>query len=263
MDDPGTTNEQLVAQLRQRIAELEASESRQRTEAASRASETSAREERHRQRQKMEAVGRLAGDVVHDFNNLLTAILGYCDLLLADLSPDDRHREDVAEIQKAGTTAVRLTRQLLALGRKPIDEPRAAGKEFADAPPLVNRPHAGAETVLVMESAEGLRELTRKLLQRQGYTVLVAATADEALRLFEQNVTIDVLLTDVVMSGAGGQELTKQLVKQRPALRVIYMSGYIEDAGVQLRGLESEIAVLAKPFTAEALGRKVREVLDR
>lgn len=98
---------------------------------------------------------------------------------------------------------------------------------------------------------------------RQGYTVLVAANADEALRLFEAHQSIDVLLTDVVMPGASGPELTRQLVEQRPSLRVIYMSGYTEDAIVQHGVLEPGIAFLNKPFTSETLGAKIREVLER
>ena len=80
-------------------------------------------EEQYQQAQKMEAVGRLAGGVAHDFNNLLTVILGYCELLLADLEPDDPRQADIAEIQKAGTRAAGLTRQLLAFSRKQIIEP--------------------------------------------------------------------------------------------------------------------------------------------
>ena len=125
------------------------------------------------------------------------------------------------------------------------------------------RPRAGVETLLVVEDAEGLRELARRLLERQGYTVLVAANAEEALRLFEQHPTIDVLLTDVVMPGASGPELSRQLVERRPALKVIYMSGYTEDAIVQHGVLNPGIAFLHKPFTSESLGRKIREVLDR
>ena len=110
---------------------------------------------------------------------------------------------------------------------------------------------------------KGCRELTARLLQRQGYTVLVAANADEALQLFEQNASIDVLLTDVVMPGASGPELTRQLVERRPSLKVVYMSGYTDDAIVQHGVLNPGIAFLHKPFTSEALGRKIREVLDR
>ena len=74
---------------------------------------------------------------------------------------------------------------------------------------------------------------------------------------------IDVLLTDVVMPGASGPELTQQLVAQRPALKVIYMSGYTEDAIVQHGLLRPGIVLLHKPFTGATLGRTIREVLDR
>ena len=385
--------------------------------------ERRALEEQYQQAQKMEAVGRLAGGVAHDFNNLLTAILGYCELLLADLNPDDPRQADIIEIQKAGTSAAGLTRQLLAFSRKEIiertvldlnvvvadmqamlgrligedvkvvlslrptlapvkadrgqieqiilnlavnardamptggtltietahveldenyprthlavtpgpyvvltvtdtgtgmtpvvqshlfepffttketgkgtglglatvhgivartggtlnvysevgkgtsfkvDFPWADPAEIAVGAPLPPaRRHAGSETVLVVEDVESLRALARKPLERQGYTVLVAANADEALRLFEQHTSIDVLLTDVVMPGASGPELTRQLVEQQPALKVIYMSGYTEETIVHHGIVDPGIAFLHKPFTAEALGRKIREVLDR
>ena len=123
--------------------------------------------------------------------------------------------------------------------------PRADAAEMVvEAPPPVSRPRAGAETVLVVEDAEGLRALAKRLLERQGYTVLLAANADEALRLFERNASIDVLLTDVVMPGASGPELTRQLVEQRPALKVIYMSGYTEETIVRGRGMRGNGAVL-------------------
>jgi len=117
--------------------------------------------------------------------------------------------------------------------------------------------------VLVVEDAEGLRLLTTKLLGRLGYTVLVAANADQALRLFEGDASIDLLLTDVVMPGGNGPALAKRLVERRPALRVIYMSGYTDEAIVHHGVLDPRIAFLRKPFTSEALGRKVREALDR
>ncbi len=379
-------------------------------------------EEQYQQAQRMEAIGRLAGGVAHDFNNLLTVILGYCELLLADLEPGDSRKEDMAEIQKAGTSAAWLTRQLLAFSRKQIIEPtlldlsvvltdmrgmigRLIGEDVtvaidlekepvlvradrgqleqivmnlavnardamptggtltitttradldehyakahlevqaghfvvltvtdtgtgmtpevrarlfepffttkeidkgtglglptvhaivtrsggsievrsalgmgtsfevylpqadpveADnhAPPPPGRPRRGSETVLVVEDSEGLRELARRLLERQGYRVLVAANADEAFFQFEQDGDVDVLLTDVVMPGASGPELTRQLVERRPALKVIYMSGYTDAAIVQHGVLASGIAFLHKPFTSEAVGLKIREALD-
>jgi two-component system cell cycle sensor histidine kinase/response regulator CckA len=141
--------------------------------------------------------------------------------------------------------------------------PRADAAQMAVDAPSVARRRAGPETVLVVEDEKELREVTRRMLQRQGYAVLVAATADEALQLFERNGSIDVLLTDVVMPGASGLELTRQLVKRRPELKVIYMSGYTEEAIVQHGVLNPGIALLHKPFTSETLGRKIRDVLDR
>ena len=385
--------------------------------------ERRALEEQFRQAQKMDAIGQLAGGVAHDFNNLLTVILGFSELLLADRDPNDRRQADIAEIQRAGTRAAGLTRQLLAFSRKQIIEPMlldlnevvaafqvmlgrligedvkvtlvlqhdlapvkadrgqveqvimnlalnardamprggaltietanveldenytkthlavipgayvaltvtdtgigmapevqarlfepffttkevgkgtglglatvhgivmgsggsvhvysevgrgtsvkvhfpsaTAAEAVIEAPPPVSPPHVGPHTILVVEDADGLRELTKRLLERQGYTVLLAANADDALHLFEQNPSIDVLLTDVVMPGASGPDLTKQLVEQRPGLKVIFMSGYTENAIVHHGVLDPGIAFLHKPFTSETLGRKMREVLHQ
>ena len=85
--------------------------------------ERRALEAQDQQAQKMEAIGHLAGGVAHDFNNLLTAILGYCELLLTDLDPIDPRHADIGEIQKAGTRAVGLTRQLLAFSRRQLIQP--------------------------------------------------------------------------------------------------------------------------------------------
>jgi CheY-like chemotaxis protein len=126
-------------------------------------------------------------------------------------------------------------------------------------PPLRN----AAQTVLVVEDEEALREVTTQLLQAQGHTVLVAANAEEAIRQFEENASIGVLLTDVVMPGASGPELTRRLVERRPALKVIYMSGYTEDALGQHGVLNPGVVFLHKPFTSETLGRKICEVLAR
>ena len=117
--------------------------------------------------------------------------------------------------------------------------------------------------MLVVEDEEGLRELARRLLLRQGCTVLAAASGAEALRLFEQHPSIDLVLTDVVMPGLSGADLTQQLIEQRPALKVIYMSGYTEDAIVHHGVLKPGIAFLHKPFTAETLEKKIRDVMDR
>ena len=141
--------------------------------------------------------------------------------------------------------------------------PRAdAAETVVDTPAPLARPRAGTQTVLVVEDEDGLRELAKRLLERQGYTVLTASNADQALRLFEQHAPVDVLLTDVVMPGASGPELTRAIAQRWPGLRVIYMSGYTEDSIVHHGVLNPGVAFIHKPFTAGTLGQKIREVLD-
>ncbi|MEO5766380.1 MAG: PAS domain S-box protein [Casimicrobiaceae bacterium] len=380
-------------------------------------------EEQYRQAQKMEAVGQLAAGVAHDFNNLLTVILGFCELLLTDLDPADWSYADIAEIQKAGTRAARLTRQLLTFSRKEIiqltlldlnavvgdvrslldhligeqvvikieigadlapvtcdhgqveqvilnlainardampkggtltistanvdfDEANARMHECVRAgryvalrvadtgtgmsrevqahmfepffttkgvgkgtglglatvhgivtrcfggfsveseigrgtsftayfpradtatprvavPPAAVRPRRELKTVLLVEDEGALRAVTQRLLVRLGYTVLLAANAAEAMQLFADNASIDLLLTDVVMPGASGPELAVRLVAERPALKAIYMSGYTDEAIVDQGVLAPGVAFLHKPFSSETLERKIREVADR
>jgi two-component system, cell cycle sensor histidine kinase and response regulator CckA len=135
--------------------------------------------------------------------------------------------------------------------------------EVAEASAPSGSTRHGAETILVVEDADGLRELAKRLLERQGYNVLIAANAAEALRIFEEAPAIDAILTDVVMPGASGPELTRELVGRQPGLKVIYMSGYTEDAITHHGVLNPGIDFLHKPFTSDTLGRKIREVLDR
>ena len=138
--------------------------------------------------------------------------------------------------------------------------PQVDASQFAatPAPVLIGSDDVPA-TVLVVEDAEGLRELTRRMLERQGFIVLLAAEAEEALRMFELHPGIDVMLTDVVMPGDSGPELARKLREKIPALRVVYMSGYTEEAIVHHGVLAPGISFLHKPFTSEALGRKIRE----
>jgi two-component system, cell cycle sensor histidine kinase and response regulator CckA len=141
--------------------------------------------------------------------------------------------------------------------------PRADAADLVVAPPLVAPQRTGILTVLVVEDEAGLREVTKRLLGRQGYTVLVAANANEALGLFDANPSIDLLLTDVVMPGSSGPQLVRQLVERRPALKVIYMSGYTDETIVHHGVLNPGIAFLHKPFTSQTLERKIQEVFDR
>ncbi len=375
--------------------------------------------------QKMEAIGRLAGGVAHDFNNILTAIGGYSDLLLADLPPDDSRRHDVEEIHQATQRAAALTQQLLAFSRRQVLQPkiinlnalvpdiekmlrRLIGEDIlfatvlhphlgnvradpgqleqvivnlavnardamsdggrltietrnveldeaytaehpavkpgryvmlavtdtgvgmdqetkarifepffstkvrgkgtglglatvygivqqtgghiwpysepgrgttmrvylprVDAPadPIEHPRDAapetlrGSETILVVEDEAPVRAVTRQLLERNGYTVLEAPDGAAALALVDGAAGgrhIDLLLTDVIMPGMSGRELAAQLNARRPNVRVLFMSGYTDDAVVRHGMLEPGLAYLEKPFRPTALLRKVRGVL--
>jgi PAS domain S-box-containing protein len=387
-----------------------------------RAAEESARlEQRFQQAQKMESVGRLAGGVAHDFNNHLTVINGYCDMLLDSLGPDDLLREEVGEIRAAGNRAAALTQQLLAFSRKQIVEPRplvlnevveefsrlvrrligddievitrtepnlapvladkgqmhqvlmnlavnardampsggaltvsTAHAEFDDASaealdgkpgpfvvltvedtgtgipadmlqkifepffttkpmgvgtglglatvygivqqsggwirvaseegrgttfriylpfaqvsvadasagPKPELPVRGSETVLVVEDQAEVRRLAMSILQKNGYRLLEAANAAEAIEVASRfEGAIDLLLTDVVMPGMMGREMARRLQSDRPSLRVLYTSGYSSDVIANQGVLDPGVAYLAKPFAPSELALKVREVL--
>jgi len=377
------------------------------------------------QAQKMEAVGRLAGGVAHDFNNILTAIGGYTDLLLADLPPDDPRRQDVDEIHRAADRAAALTQQLLAFSRRQVLQPKVvdlnalvqnvekllrrligedvilaavlapdAGRVRADPGqieqvivnlavnardampgggrltietrnveldaayaaehrtvvpgpyvsiavsdtgtgmsndvqahlfepffttkevgkgtglglatvygivkqsggtiwvyselghgttikvylPRVDDPAdaltkagptdaaslRGTETILLVEDEPAVRAVARQVLTRQGYTVLEAPDGQAALTMVDATrPSIDLVLTDLVMPGMSGRILADNLVRRFPALRVLYMSGYTDDAIVRHGMLETGLAYLQKPFRPDALVQKVWEVLKR
>ncbi len=135
-----------------------------------------------------------------------------------------------------------------------------AAAAAATAAPGASR--RGTETVLLVEDAAAVRAVTHQALARQGYTVLDAPNGAEALRIAASHPgPIHLLLTDVVMPGLSGRQLSDQLARLRPDTKVLYTSGYTDDAVVRHGVLESGIAYLQKPFTVDGLARKVREVL--
>ena len=376
-----------------------------------------------RQAQKMEAVGRLAGGVAHDFNNMLTVILGYTDAALEKLHPPDPLYQFLQQIGKAAQRSADLTQQLLAFSRKQVVEPRvvnlneaveeqkkmlgrligedielavvaaeglwniridptqvaqvlanlavnardaitdvgrvsieAANVSMGDAEvgrypstapgdyvmlafsdtgcgmdaetrerifesffttkeqgkgtglglstvygiveqnggfihvysepgigttfriyfprfqgeaePAVEKAKewalSGSETVLVVEDEELILEWIRTILEGYGYRVLAAPLPGEALLMAEKHgEQIDMLITDVVMPSMNGKELSARLEGVRPGIKTLFMSGYTADVIAHRGVVERGADFIQKPFAAQTLGAKVREVLDR
>ncbi|HEU4388334.1 MAG TPA: PAS domain S-box protein [Blastocatellia bacterium] len=381
-------------------------------------------EERLRQTQKLEAIGRLAAGLAHDFNNLITVIAGYSDLSIRRLQSDDPLRHSLEEIRNASEQAGSLTRQLLAFSRRQMLQPRVLdlndlvsdmekmlrrlisedvalrtvldpelgsikadpgqieqvimnlvvnardampdggkltietrrvyldkqytkqrraplqagpfvmlavsdsgcgmdeetksrifepffttketgrgtglglstvygivrqsggdiwvyselgkGTTFKIYLPLVSeaaeaykRPaevelqFQGSETILLAEDDQTVRNLVREVLETSGYRVLEAPNGGSALLICERHQgPIHLLVTDVVMPEMSGRELATRLAQVRSDMKVLYMSGYTDDAIVHHGVLESGMAFIQKPFSPATLARKVRDVLD-
>ena len=380
-------------------------------------------EEQVRQAQKMEAVGRLAGGVAHDFNNMMMIIMGFSDFLLTTLERDDPRWADADEIRKAADRAMHLTRQLLGFGRqqlvarqvlslnevvsgmermlrpllgedirlvtslsaglggveadygqmeqvvmnlalnardamrggglltietmdvdlpegyayrhigidipagpyvmlmvsdtghgmtaevkarlfepffttKPTTQntglglatvygivvqsagyiwvesepgkgtafkicfPRVEAEEGVTPPGTdLAEPTRGSETILLVEDEPTVRNVASRVLLNQGYFVLAASNAEEALTLAERvGGSLDLILTDVVMPDMPGPELVDRILERWPGVKVVYMSGYAE--GDKLNLADTGRSLLQKPFSTESLTLTVREVLD-
>ncbi len=375
-----------------------------------------------RQAQKMEAVGQLAGGVAHDFNNILTVINGYSEMLLGEQEPDSPGYQMLEQISEAGRRAASLTSQLLAFSRKQVLQPKvvdlndtvrtsekmlrrligedvrltttlatrlghvkvdpgqmeqvimnlavnardamldggrvtietadvnvdeehaktraeiwpgryallsvsdtgtgmdeetkarifepffttkevgkgtglglamvhgiikqSGGHIVVDSEPgrgttfniylpaveglrATGKSHAGAdvprgaETILLVEDEEAVRRLAKMALRNAGYTVLEASHGGEAVRLAEAHKgPIHLLVSDVVMPEMGGRLLAERLSASRPGLKVLFVSGYTDDAVVRHGIVESEMFFLHKPFSPAGLSGKVREALD-
>ncbi|MBA4065410.1 MAG: hybrid sensor histidine kinase/response regulator [Isosphaera sp.] len=378
-------------------------------------------EERLRQAQKLEAVGRLAGGIAHDFNNLLTVINGYAELLVGDLPADDPRRGAAEAVLDAGDRAARLTRQLLAFGRRQVLAPvvlsltevvasaegmlrRLVGEDVSfataldpDLPPVEADPgqieqvvlnlvvnareamptggaltvstravevgpghpaagelapdwyaeltvsdtgagmtdevrarvfepffttkggkgtglglatvfgvvkqsgghvlvdsavgagttfrvllpavaggaaegpaaepagasRGGAETVLLVEDEGQVRRIARSALEAAGYAVVEASDGPGAVAVAAAHPgPIDLVVTDVVMPGMGGRAVAEAVRRGRPGVKVLYVSGYTDDAVLRHGVGGGADAFLQKPFTPRSLAEKVRAVLD-
>jgi CheY-like chemotaxis protein len=214
--------------------------------------------------ERAEAIGRLAGGIAHEFNNLLTTVSGHATLLLEETGLSPRGLDGVGQIQRATERAVGLIRQLLLL-RVQNGDP-AAGVTTERAPPQEepsDEPGLAHETILLVEDEEQVRELARRVLERVGYTVLAAADAETAIALADRHAGhIHLLVADMMLPQSGGRELAARLSIHRPAIKVLYLSGTSDGSIARLRLVEPGTAFLEKPFSLDRLLRTVRRALD-
>jgi CheY-like chemotaxis protein len=132
------------------------------------------------------------------------------------------------------------------------------------APPEGQTADRGTETILIVEDETHVREVAREALEEYGYAIKEACNGNEALLFSERyEGPIHLLLIDLVMPGGSGREAAERLLSHRPDMKVLFMSGYTDDAVARHGVLVPSTTLLEKPFSPEALAQKVREVLDR
>jgi two-component system cell cycle sensor histidine kinase/response regulator CckA len=119
----------------------------------------------------------------------------------------------------------------------------------------------GNETILLVDDEPIVRSLIERILRDRGYTVLSAASPEEGLRLSREH-DVDAIVTDVVMPSMRGPALVAELRRERPQLRALFISGYTRDVVVEVGLGEDEVAFVQKPFSAEALASRLRQLLD-
>lgn len=215
--------------------------------------ETGGRQHHH------DSSARLAAEIAGELNNTLTVITANADLLVDTLPASFPARADIAAIAAAGRRAGELTAQLLAIsGRSVVDVrpevPAAAAVASVSASPVV---------LLVDDEAQVLGIATR-ILERAGYVVHAAASAEQALAIEGAlEGPLDLLLTDVSMPGMGGGALASAIRARRPDVRIAYVSGSAKDE-LERQGIAlGRDGFVSKPFSAEGLRSRVRELLGK
>jgi CheY-like chemotaxis protein len=197
---------------------------------------------------------RVANELAHGLNNLVTAIDGHGALLIANLDPAGTGMREAREIRQAAVSAAQLATQLCTLTGSHLAEltpsPTAATVQaFPDPPP--------AARVLVVEDEPGMREFIRLVLMRAGYDVLAVASPRGALDVLRRQKGIALILVDIVMPEMDGYEVAAEAQKVLPGIRIVFVSAFAPDP-TQTGG----DGFLAKPFTSESLTGTVQKALS-
>jgi CheY-like chemotaxis protein len=159
-------------------------------------------------------------------------------------------------------------------GRIEVDSLPGSGTSFTIELPLSDRPLTpvalrspaaadGAETVLLVEDEQDVRDVVAEMLTERGYAVVAAADGQEALHVAaDAERTVDLVLSDLVMRGLTGRETADRIRTLHPGAKVLYMSGYTDDSSIVAGGLQPGTGFIQKPFSGDDLARRVRELLD-
>ena len=230
------------------------------------------------QAQKLIALGKLAGTMAHDFNNILAAALMHLGLMRQNPQLPKEMKASLQAVEAELARAASLTRQMILLNPQPVskaeaaDLKRLAGSALESAvaktahKPQNREPEAirgGSETILLVDDDLGLRRMTALCLRKLGYAVFEATDVCEALSLWkERKQTIDLLLTDMAMPGdMTGLDLAQRFKKERGSLRVVVSTGYsTEVAGSH--PFSNGVVMLPKPYMPATLATVVRQCLD-
>jgi CheY-like chemotaxis protein len=212
--------------------------------------------------QKAQADGRLARDISHHLNDLLTAIVGHTELLIASLDPDGGSILDAYEIRRAALKAAQLTRPLPTLGGSGADARAAFAVEAPSRLEPAGTVEPPADTrvrpqLLVVEDEPGVRELIRVVLTKAGYRVVAVDAPRAALAALARQPDIALMLVDVVMPEMNGYDLVAEARTIVAGIGVVFISAFARDPA---RTLKAD-CFLAKPFTAEALTAVVEAAL--
>lgn len=204
------------------------------------------------------------GAIAHDLRNVLSAVRGFATVVGEDMRPNDPARADIEQILKAVDQGTEVALRLSAVRSRMAAErlaPPAVDADFERSTPWDLRQSRRSATILVVEDDDLVRTMAVRVLQRNGYATVDAATeADAEKKAGAHGVPIDLLLADVGLPQAGGRELASRLRQRWPSLQVLFMSGLGRTALAE-QGIALDAAFLEKPFAPATLIERIDALL--